>query len=636
MCGIGGVLMNHQEGSPEAITRQVQAMLSAMRHRGPDGQAEYASESIGIGANRLAIRGIDRVQPPLFVHESGVVVACNGEIDNHRTLRASLATQGHVIESSSDIAVIAPLYLEKGLGFLEHLDGVFAMALWDPRKMRLILARDRAGERHLYYATSGQDFWFASELVALQVAAPTDAEMDAQSLAHYLRSGYCPSPRTPFAKQFKVCPGEMIVRERNKTRYMRYWTSPIGRKQTSPPSASTFDAIFRNAIKRQTDVDVDYGVLLSGGLDSSLITAVARRVRPASQLKAYCIRFEESSFDEGSSAQTVARLHDCPLTMVTLGAHQVPQMLRHLIRTTGEPLADPAWLPLFLVTGRASRDVKMLLAGEGADELFGGYPTYLGALWSSHYEKLPAVLQKAIRRLAGALPVSDKKIALSFLLKKFVDGQAHDGLMRHLLWNANLSPEWIQRLGMDCPVDQAGHHELPLLDLVQSHDFGHSLPDALMAKADRGGMCHGLEIRAPFLDRAVIEYASTLPTDARIKRLRTKAFLKNYARRYLPAEIVERRKHGLSVPLGQWLRGPLRDWATERLSGEDLRNVGIRTDAALALMEEHMQRRGDHARGLWNLIVLSEWLEWAKEARNNASSMHELPVQAALLRASSF
>ena len=149
-------------------------------------------------------------------------------------------------------------------------------------------------------------------------------------------------------------------------------------------------------------------------------------------------------------------------------------------------------------------------------------------------------------------------------------------------------------------------------------------------------MCHGLEIRAPFLDRAVIEYASTLPTDARIKRLRTKAFLKNYARRYLPAEIVERRKRGLSVPLGQWLRGPLRDWATERLSGEDLRNVGIRTDAALALMEEHMQRRGDHARGLWNLIVLSEWLEWAKEARNNASSMHELPVQAALLRASSF
>ena len=636
MCGIGGVLMNHQKGSPEAITRQVQAMLSAMRHRGPDGQAEYASESIGMGANRLAIRGIDQAQPPLFVHESGVVVACNGEIDNHRTLRTSLAAQGHVIESSSDIAVIAPLYLEKELGFLEHLDGVFAMALWDPRRMRLILARDRAGERHLYYATSALGIWFASELAALQVAAPANTEMGRQSLAHYLRSGYCPSPRTLFARQFKVCPGEMIVRERNKTRYMRYWSSPIGRKQTSPPSASTFDTIFRNAIERQTDVDVDYGVLLSGGLDSSLITAVTRQVRPTHQLKAYCIRFAESSFDEGGSAQTVARLHDCPLTPVTLDAPQVPQMLRHLIRTTGEPLADPAWLPLFLVTEHASRDVRMLLSGEGADELFGGYPTYLGALWSSHYGKLPAVLRKAIQRLVDALPVSDKKVALSFLLKKFVDGQAHDGLMRHLLWNANLSPEWIQRLGMDCPVDQVEHRELPLLDLVQSYDFGHSLPDALMAKADRGGMCHGVEIRAPFLDRAVIEYASTLPADARIKRLRTKAFLKDYAHRYLPPEITERRKRGLSVPLGQWLRGPLRDWATERLSGEALRSIGIRTDAALALMEEHMQQRGDHARGLWNLIVLSEWLEWAGEARNDASSTHELPVQAAFSRASSF
>jgi asparagine synthase (glutamine-hydrolysing) len=620
MCGIGGLLMNQRESSPGEIARQVQAMLFAMRHRGPDGQAEYADGHLGMGANRLAIRGIDQVQPPLFVHESGVVVACNGEIDNHRTLRAELAEQGHAITSSSDVAVIAPLYLEKGLGFLEHLDGVFALALWDPAEQRLILARDRTGERHLYYATSAQGFWFASELAALQLAAPADATMDRQSLAYFLRSGYCPSPRTPFAQQFKVCPGEMIVRERSKTRYMRYWAPPIGRKPVAPPSTAAFDTIFRNAIARQTDVDVDYGVLLSGGLDSSLITAVARQVRPERQLKAYCVRFEESSFDEGSNAQTVARLHDCPLTTVTLGAHQVPQMLRQLIHTTGEPLADPAWLPLFHVTERAAFDVKMLLGGEGADELFGGYPTYLGALWSPRYDRLPAPLRNGVRRLVNALPVSDAKVAVSFLLKKFIAGQAHQGLMRHLFWNANLSPEWIQRLGMDWPAEQAEHREQSLLDLVQAYDFGHSLPDALMAKADRGGMCHGLELRAPFLDRAVIEYASTLPPDARIQRLRTKAFLKDYARRYLPPEIVERRKRGLSVPLGQWLRGPLRDWASEKLAGEALRDAGIRTDAALALMEQHQQRQGDHARGLWNLIVLSEWLEWAAVAHRGGTA----------------
>ncbi|BFI96034.1 MAG: asparagine synthase (glutamine-hydrolyzing) [Rhodanobacter sp.] len=636
MCGIGGILMNQHEGSAEAVAHRVQAMLSAMRHRGPDGQAEYVDGNIGVGANRLAIRGIERGQPPLFVHESGVVVACNGEIDNHRTLRKELAWRGHATESSSDIAVIAPLYLEEDLGFLERLDGVFALALWDPRQQRLILARDRTGERHLYYATSAQGIAFASELAALQIAAPGHAGVDRSSVARYLQSGYCPAPGTLFEQQFKLCPGEMIVRERNKTRYMRYWTPPFGKKPVSPPDASTFDALFRQAIARQTDVDVDYGVLLSGGLDSSLITAVTRQVRPSRPLKAYCVRFEESSFDETGSADAVARLYDFPLTTVTLGASQVPQMLRHLIRTTGEPLADPAWLPLHLVTGRASQDVKMLLAGEGADELFGGYPTYLGALWSSRYEKLPAPLRVAAQRLVAALPVSDKKVSLSFLLKKFIAGQAHGGLARHLLWNANLSPEWIERLGMDGPATQAEQHGLSLLDLVQGHDFQHSLPDALMAKADRGGMCHGLEIRAPFLDRTVVEYASTLPADARIRRLRTKAFLKDYARRYLPAEIVERRKRGLSVPLGQWLRGPLHDWAMASLSGEALRNIGIRTDAALALMEEHLQRKGDHARGLWNLIVLSEWLEWARQARSDATSEADTSVHAAWLRASSF
>lgn len=626
MCGIGGVLLNQRSGSVEPIAREVRAMLAAMRHRGPDGQAEYADGDIAMGANRLAIRGIDQAQPPLFVHASGVVVACNGEIDNHRALRRTLAARGHAIAPGSDIAVIAPLYLEQGLGFLNHLDGVFALALWDPDKRRLILARDRSGERHLYYATSNRGLWFASEFAALQVAAPADTEIDRLSLAHYLRSGYCPSPRSLLAHQFKVCPGEMIVCEGNKTRYLRYWTPPFGSRPAAPPSVSAFDSVFRAAVARQTDVDVEYGVLLSGGLDSSLITAVARQVRPQRPLKAYCVRFEESSFDEGSRAQAVARRYDCPLTTVTLGAAQVPPMLRQLVRTTGEPLADPAWLPLSLVTERASRDVKMLLAGEGADELFGGYPTYLGALWSARYARLPVALRRVIRYLVDALPVSDRKISLSFLFKKFIDGQAVDGLARHLLWNANLTPAWLRRLGVAPPPDPVEPRGLPLLDRVQSYDFGHSLPDALMAKADRGGMCHGLEIRAPFLDRAVVEYAAALPVDARVRRLRTKAFLKDYARRYLPSDIVEHRKRGLSVPLGQWLRGPLRDWAWERLTSAALGDAGICTDAALTLLEEHVQRQEDHARGLWNLIVLSEWLAWAWEARNHAPLLDHEPA----------
>lgn len=633
MCGIGGVMIKDRGETPAPDIQHVRSMLFAMAHRGPDGRAEYVSDDIAIGVNRLAIRGTGVAQAPLFVHESGVVVACNGEIDNHRQLRKSLAASGHVIDSTSDVAVIAPLYLEKSLAFLNHLEGVFAIVLWDPRSKRLILARDRSGERHLYYAASDQGISFASELAAMMGHDATRDSVDRRSMAHYLRSGYCASPWTPLTNHYKVRPGEMIVWEGNKTRYIRYWLPPFGRTKPVAPSESGFDELFRDAIARQTDVDVNYGVLLSGGLDSSLITAVTRAVRPQRPLNAYCIRFDESSFDEGDHAQSIAERFDCKFTTVTMRASHVPGTLRRLIHTTGELLADPAWLPLSMVTERASRDVKMLLAGEGADEIFGGYPTYLGAQLSARYDRLPRTLRAVLRRIVEALPVSDRKVTLSFLLKKFMQGSAPDGLARHLLWNANLSPAWIHRLGVDYPVDHTEHDASRLIDIIQGYDFEHSLPDALMAKADRGGMCHGLEIRAPFLDRSVVEFAATLPLAARVKGTTTKAFLKRYARRYLPASAIDRRKRGLSVPLAQWLRGPLHDWAIARLSSDALHDLGIDQTSALELMDEHIHRRADHARGLWNLIVLAEWAEWFQQTQHATPARPEVQPRLSLVHA---
>jgi len=614
MCGIAGILSKDRFDASSHRLQRMRAMLSAMEHRGPDGNAEFASDRIAIAANRLAIRGVDQVQPPLFVDPSGVVVACNGEIDNHLALRKLLQACGRKVEPGSDIAVIAPLYLEKGMQFLDELDGVFALALWDPRKNRLILARDRVGERHLYYATAGADIYFASELAALQQALPqaagSDPQLDRQSLALFLRSGYCPSPWTLLPNHFKVSPGETIVWEGNRTRYMRYWTPPLGARPARTPSTSSFDKTFKEAIRRQTDVDVDFGVLLSGGLDSSLITAVTRDVHPNKQLNAYCVRFEESSFDEGRNAEEVARQYGCSLNSVTMRAHDVPRTLSHLIRTTGEALADPAWLPQFLVTEHAARNVKMLLSGEGADELFGGYPTYIGTGVSAFYAKLSRPLQALVRGIVHALPVSDKKVSVSFLLKRFVDGQGMDGLARHLLWNSPFSPDWIHRLGVDYPARHEGYADLDLLSAVQRYDFEHALPDALMAKADRGGMCNGLEVRAPFLDRHVVEYAATLPTNSRVDGLKTKTFLKQYAAAYLPDSVIHQRKRGLSLPLAQWLRGPLTDWAHEKISSESLQSVGICTTSAMDLMREHVARKQDHSRGLWHLIVLSEWIDW--------------------------
>ncbi|MBE1159084.1 asparagine synthase (glutamine-hydrolyzing) [Dyella acidiphila] len=620
MCGIAGLWNLHATEPIPHAAQKTRGMLRAMAHRGPQGDAFVQRGPLCMASNRLAIRGVDQHQPPLLEHEAGIVVACNGEIDNHRLLRRSLAHAGHCIAQTTDIAVIAPLYLEKGLRFLEHLHGVFALALWDERAQRLILARDRAGERHLYYARTEQGIYFASELAAL-LGAQTGTQLDRDGIARYLRSGYCAAPGSLVKNHYKLSPGEVIVFDRHGERHQRYWDFPNTSPQAQTPAPAAFDPVFRNAVQRQSDIDVDYGVLLSGGIDSALMTAVVRDLRPQKKISAYCIRFAESSFDEGGHAAEIAARLGCEFVPVTVAAGDVPGTLRELITATGEPLADPAWIPLSLVTRRAAQDVRLLLAGEGADELFGGYPTYLGVHWSAYYTQLPRPLRALAQKLIEQLPTSDKKVTLSFLLKRFVRGQELDGLARHLLWTANIPPPWLQRLGITPPSDDTTHHPARLIDALQRYDFAHSLPDALMAKADRGGMLHGVEIRAPFLDQAVIEFAATLPLHARIRGFTTKAFLKDYARQYLPEAVVTRRKRGLSVPLAYWLREPLHGWAQARLSSNVLAQAGINTDAALELLAEHQARLADHSRAIWTLLVLSEWLSWfAQLPREPATS----------------
>ncbi|HEX8776939.1 MAG TPA: asparagine synthetase B family protein, partial [Rhodanobacter sp.] len=506
------------------------------------------------------------------------------------------------------------------------------LALWDARRQRLILARDRAGERHLYYTMADHAVLFASELAALAQAAGADAPLDRTALAHFLQSGYCPAPQCLLGGYRKLQPGEMIVFEQGETRHRRYWRFPQRAATAAVPTPPSFDHVLREAVHRQSEIEVPFGVLLSGGLDSALIAAVARSLRPARELPAYCIRFAEASFDEGRDAERIAARLGCPFVPVTVTADDIPPTLRELVATTGEPLADPAWLPLAQVTRRAARDVRVLLAGEGADELFGGYPTYLGTQFAGRYARLPAGLRGVLRRAIERLPPSDRKITLSYLLKRFVRGEELDGLARHRLWMSHITPEWLHRLGVEPPAWEAGAAAaLPLLDAVQQHDFAQALPEALLAKADRGGMLHGVEIRAPYLDSTVIEFAAALPEQARVHGLTTKVFLKEYARLYLPRAVTHRRKRGLSVPLSAWLRGPLHDWAQSRLAGGALAEAGLSQRAALELLAEHRARKADHARAVWLLLVLSEWLEW--RAARNGEWMSQTPPQQAVVAA---
>lgn len=603
-----------------AARRRVEAMLEALSHRGPDAVGSNGNDSAMLGATRLAIRGLHDGLQPIVDEASGVMAVCNGEIDNHRELRTWLAARGRLVKQATDVAVIPALYAEVGDAFAERLVGAFAVAVWDPRQQRLVLARDRAGERPLFFAQFDEGCVFATELAAMVAERRLPVTLDVVALRKYLQFGIFPSPDTPFSEVRKVAPGEIVVIDAQGVHRRRYWRWPMLETPKAVPSVDQFDKIFREAVRRQSDVEVEFGVFLSGGIDSSLVSAVARSLHPQRPLKAFTLRFEEASFDEGSFAEVVAKQLEMDIVTVWVRPEEVRTELRSLIHLVGEPLADPAWLPAALLSKRASQDIRLALVGEGADELFGGYPTYLGAQVAEKFARLPAWLRAVLRRAVEAVPPSDKKVTISYLLKRFVQGADLPGLTRHRLWVSNLPPALLQRLGVQ-PADP-GKEEVtraPLLDVVQRWDLEVSLAEGLLTKADRASMSSALELRAPFLDEAVMQFAASLPAADRVKRFQTKAFLKKYALRYLSKEIVHRRKRGLSVPTGQWLRGPWREWAATALGNPRLESAGLRKGAALELFDEHCSRKSDHARALWTLLVLSEWLDWVAEQTQKAA-----------------
>ena len=613
MCGICGKVGFPSLTDPAATRSKIADMLEALRHRGPDARDFIATNSAVLGATRLAIRGVLDGRQPMVDAVTGVTVVCNGEIDNHHELRRWLQDRGRPPTQATDVAVIPGLYAELGEKFVSRLIGAFAVAVWDPRVGRLLLVRDRTGERPLFFARSANEIVFATEIAALVAHERLPVKFSKTALHQYLQFGIFIAPDTPFSEIQKVAPGEYISIEAGGVRREKYWRWPIVERAKEAPSLDEFDRIFREAVRRQSDVDVEFGVFLSGGLDSSLISAVARSLHPKRALKAFTLRFDEETYDEGNFAEPVARQFNMEMQAVWIRPEEVRQELTAMIRLVGEPLADPAWIPAALLARRAAQDIRVGLVGEGADELFGGYPTYIGAGMAERFSRWPAWIRASVRSVVQAIPATEKKVTISYLLKRFVQGVEVSGLARHQLWISNIPPALLARLGIEPPVFPAEISPGELLDRVQRWDLEASLAEGLLTKADRASMSSGLELRAPFLDAAVLEFAATLPVLERARGFNTKVFLKRYAERYLPKKIVHRRKRGLSVPIARWLRGPWREWATDALGNERLGQIGIRAGVARELLQEHCDHRADHARALWTLLVLSEWLDWAAQ-----------------------
>jgi len=597
MCGIYGIVSAGSLRYPDVVDR----MGEALRHRGPDGRAVFAEPHARIGTERLRIIDLhERADQPFASPDGRVWLEANGEIYNAAAIRARYAEFPY--RSHSDVETILPLYLDQGTAAIEQLDGMFGLAIWDNRTRTLILARDRAGEKPLFYARVGSEVLFASEVQCLLQHPDVSRDLDETAVADYLAVGYIPEPRTAFKAIRRVPAGTLMRFTDGGEETIRYWDPASFLIEPIDPRAAIAETqrLIENAVAKQVMSDVPVGVFISGGLDSSILATLASRVIGVDKVHTFSAQFAEESYDESGDAAILARQMHTRHVPVRTDEETLLDALQNVTTRVAEPLADAAILPTFLLAREARKYVKVILSGEGADELFGGYPTYLGHKIAPKYDALPSIVRGAVKRLAFALPSSGKKVTLEFLLKRFVTDAEQPWVERHLRWFGT-------GLGSTKAYTATGSDALGGAMLL---DYRSYLRDNLLVKVDRATMLSSVEARAPYLDRDVTAFALSLPPSVRVRRFTTKWVLKKAAEKWVPHDVIHRRKRGLSVPVASWINRGLRHEVDRLLDPERLRKQGL-VDAALVsrLLAEHRANHANHAKSLWAVVMLQYWLE---------------------------
>ena len=623
MCGIAGILGRH--GAAASPLRPVlELMGEALAHRGPDEHGTWTEGTVGLTARRLRVVDLIGGQQPFSSEDRALHLVANGEIYNADELREELLRKGHHFSSRTDTEVILHAYEELGPACLERLEGMFAFALWDSRTRKLFLARDRFGEKPLYYASLAHSLVFASELKALLLHPGVSRDLDWSSVARYLTHEYVPAPHAIFTAAKKLPPAHwMLVGADGSARTERYWTPPRP-SHIAPPAreaAAEIRSLLRASVRRRIACDVPWGTFLSGGLDSSLVTALA--VAFASRtVKTFAIGFDESTYDERNNAANVARILGTEHHEIVLHAGDAANLLPEVARVFDEPFADATILPAVLLARLARQHITMALSGDGADELFCGYPTQTAHRVAEVYRLVPHRLQRALRAAADHLPTSHGYLSFDFALRRFLRDAARPAAERHLRWMGSFSPDTLphvlsrelrQKLSVVDPYAEQ-YEQLALLaprsasDVATALDLIYYLAEDNLVQSDRASMASALEVRAPFLDRGLAEYALRLPASLRRGLWKTKPLVRRAARGVLPRTIARRPKHGFGVPTGSWLRGPLRPLISDMLAPDRLRRQGI-FDAPFVgdVLQRHLLGTANYRKELWTLLMFQLW-----------------------------
>jgi asparagine synthase (glutamine-hydrolysing) len=632
VCGITGILAGDDLVSEPAL----HAMTGALAARGPDGEGFHIGPGIGLGHRRLAIIDVEGGKQPLYSEDEQIILVANGEIFNFKDLRAELAREGHAFRTRTDSEVLIHGYEQWGIdGLLERIEGQYAFAIWDARARALHLARDRMGEKPLFWAPLPDGgLAFASELKALKHAPGVDCTVDPKALARYLVYEYVPAPMTMLRGARKLEPGTRLhARAGARPEVTRYWDLPLlvgngdasHRRHDATAAAAELLAELRRSVAERLVSDVPLGVFLSGGIDSSAVALLAAEAR-GGDLDTFSIGFDDRSFDETPLARRVAlqigsRHHEERLS---------PQVALELLPSIGklldEPIGDSSIIPTHLLARFARKHVTVAVGGDGGDELFAGYPTFQAERVARLvFDRIPGEVVRAgasaAALLARALPVSLGYMSWDFKLKQFLRGAGYTGARRHQAWLASLLPA--DALGALHP-DVAALAGEDLLDVVDRRMDGCRaadpwdrllyfyargyLGDQVLTKVDRATMAASLESRAPFLDRRVMTLACRIDPDLRLRGFETKHLLKRALRGLLPDAILDRRKQGFAMPIGRWLRTELRGLLEEELGERRLREQGLFRPAAIRkLVDEHLAGKADQRKPLWTLIAFQRW-----------------------------
>ena len=633
MCGISGYTHRARPYNPSVIKEATDCLI----HRGPDQQGTYESECVSLGAVRLKIIDLEAGSQPFFSDDRKAVLVYNGEIYNYLELRKELEDLGHAFTTHSDTEVLLKAFLQWDMECFPRLRGMFAAAFWQEEQRRLVLARDRVGIKPLYVCRLGEDIYFGSELKTILIHPEIPRRLDQQAIHYYLTLNYVPGPHTLIEGIEKLQPGSMLEWRNGAVQHEQFWKLPLGpiRNWVRADAESALDDLLKKSISEHLLSDVPVGVWLSGGIDSSTVLHYASQ-QSARRLKTFSITFHGRSFDETPYIQELVKQYQTEHYELDLNPTlDLPSAIEELAYYSDEPFADAGAVPIWYLSKLTRQHATVALSGEGADEMFGGYVTYQADHLAGYLRLLPKWTRRSLLAVLNHWPVSDDKISFEYKLKRFLEGSLLSADEAHVFWNGAFSRAQQQELLL-C------NNRISVNDLFDSglppanHDGNFSrflafdqryyLTDDLLQKVDRMSMAHSIEVRPPYLDHRIIEFASILPDHFKVDGRVLKVILKSLMKSKLPQNVIRRAKTGLDIPTHDWLRGPLRPLLEDTLNPDTIKNTGLfRLEAIERVKRDHMERRANLGYHLWGLLILFLWIKhWNIQVSNELS----LPMRA--------